>query len=362
MPHSNSSKKNTLGKLSQGKKNNLNLIRFIAAYLVLFAHSYPIALGASHHDWITSTIGISISALAVNVFFVLSGFLVTESLLSRNDPKTYILSRVLRIYPALIILVFLSVFVLGLTITTTPVVEYFSSEITQKYISRNSILLFGVKYYLPGVFTENIYPNTVNGSLWTLPTEVKLYIFLLIFYLICTKSPHIKSHSRIVFKILISTLCLYYLFLLADDYLVKKTSDNSHRLPFLFLLGSTCNLFKHYVKLSWHQFTLIFLLLITIYAIDKYAFQLFLYISLPVIIFTTAYLLKGKILMFNRIGDYSYGIYLYAFPIQQTIEHMEPDLSILEMIFYSSCFTILFSIFSWHLIEKKFIGLKKRIV
>lgn len=351
----------SLGSVSTGKQNNLNLIRFIAAYLVLFAHSYPIALGAGANDNLSAILGMSVSELAVNIFFVLSGFLVTGSLLARNNAKDFLLSRILRIYPALIGVVILTVFVLGVLVTTVSLKEYFSSELTYKYLTRNSFLLSGVKYNLPGVFTENVYPSAVNGSLWTLPIEVKLYVLLLLFYLLCIKLPFFDFKRIKAFKVLILGFCVYYFVHLIHDSYVLNVNDNGHRLFFLFLLGSFCNLFKDKLFLSWYRFLMAGLLLLIFYGLHRQSFFLLLYMLMPVLIFTVAYLLKGKVLQFNRLGDYSYGVYLYAFPIQQLIELFLPNLEIELHIFYSSVITIFLATLSWHFVEKPFVGMKKRL-
>ena len=81
-------------------------------------------------------------------------------------------------------------------------------------------------------------------------------------------------------------------------------------------------------------------------------------LTLPYIVLYLAYLPKGKIRCFNNVGDYSYGIYIYAFPIQQMSAKLIPGISVFQMVLISGAFTLLFAFASWHLIEKKALKFK----
>ena len=88
----------------------------------------------------------------------------------------------LRIYPALIVAVLFCIAV-GAWFTSLSLMEYFSSGQTHKYFLKNITLLGGVEYGLPGVFLDLPHKGSVNGSLWTLPYEVKMYAILAIILL-----------------------------------------------------------------------------------------------------------------------------------------------------------------------------------
>ena len=104
-------------------------------------------------------------------FFAISGFLVTASLLKRGLVD-YTISRALRIYPALAVCVFATVFILGPALTRLSLSEYFSHPTTWNFLT-NALLFMNMVWTLPGVFESNVLP-AVNGSLWTLPVEVSL--------------------------------------------------------------------------------------------------------------------------------------------------------------------------------------------
>src|SRR5271168_2704028 len=108
----------------------------------------------------------------VPAFFALSGFLVTGSALRVRATSTFLMFRVLRILPALLVEVTLSALVLGPIFTTLPLRHYFSDPQFFRYFGN---IVGWITFYLPGVFHDNIYP-TVNGNLWTLPAELDCYL------------------------------------------------------------------------------------------------------------------------------------------------------------------------------------------
>ncbi|MFM7726993.1 MAG: acyltransferase family protein, partial [Flavobacteriales bacterium] len=158
--------------------NNLDAIRLFAALFVLIGHA-PAMLYNEGYSWdpINELFGLRIQTLGVCIFFVVSGFLVSRSWQERSSIRGFILSRVLRIFPALIIVVALSVFVLGPCLTTLSISDYFLSPVTLKYLQ--NVSLYRMYYYLPGVFEGNPHPGSVNGSLWTLPYEFTCYLLLM---------------------------------------------------------------------------------------------------------------------------------------------------------------------------------------
>ena len=155
-----------LSELVQSRDNNFNLVRFGAATGVFFSHIFPL-----------SGFGIKPGVLvlgyvSVNVFFIISGFLVTKSLTDRSDLLRFALARVLRIFPALILAVLFSTFVIGLAFTVLPKNEFLLDGRTHEYLLKNILLIIpGIPETLPGVFIHLPGSHTVNAPLWTLPYE-----------------------------------------------------------------------------------------------------------------------------------------------------------------------------------------------
>ena len=159
----------------------MNLIRFIAAILVIYSHSYPIGTGTDAGEPLMRVSGgqIGFGSLAVCVFFVFGGFLICKSMLRVRDGKTYFKARCIRIFPPLIFVAVCSAFLLGPFYTNLPLGEYFTSAGTYRYLLNGCMVL---QHNLPGVFENNIYAGVVNGALWTLPVEFLCYIMCYVMY------------------------------------------------------------------------------------------------------------------------------------------------------------------------------------
>ena len=142
-------KNNSIGFLLKNKSNNFNLLRLFAAILVIYGHTSAVT-GRGPADIFLQIVGFKfIGGVSVDVFFVISGFFITSSAVNAPTFRYYLGARALRIYPALITLMVLTVFILGPIFTTSE--QYWSSEETWKYFFVNGSAR-GVVYNLPGVF------------------------------------------------------------------------------------------------------------------------------------------------------------------------------------------------------------------
>lgn len=144
-----------LSYFTQGRDNNFNLIRFIASLSVLITHSFALALGTPGAEPFRKSLGMTIGEISVDVFFITSGFLVTASLLYRKNTIEFIWARFLRIFPALLVMLLLTVLVVGPVFTTLPLSNYLTHKDTFRYFAKCLTLFFGVEYTLPGVFNQN---------------------------------------------------------------------------------------------------------------------------------------------------------------------------------------------------------------
>lgn len=212
--------------------NNLDLIRILLASLVIVGHS-PYLNGADGF-WV-DPVGYFFSftysgALAVKLFFFISGLVVTNSYLVKRDAVYFIISRSFRIIPALLAVLMVAVFVLGPMVTSLPVPDYFSNPGIFEYFRRN--LVFATSYFLPGVFEDNIYRAAVNGSLWSLRYEMGCYIVLLAGFVLLQK----RSKYWLNIPIVLLMADAFFPFGLAYRFLGENTEINL--LPFSFALGA----------------------------------------------------------------------------------------------------------------------------
>jgi peptidoglycan/LPS O-acetylase OafA/YrhL len=194
-----------LSNYSQGRDNNFNLIRIVAALAVLVTHSFAVAIGTGDAEPFRGSLGMTMGSIAVDVFFITSGFLVTSSLLNRQSTIEFIWARAVRIFPALLVMLFLTVFVFGVLFTSLPISTYLSLPKTYIYLVKCGTLFMGVDYTLPGVFASNPYKSVVNGSLWTMPYEVCMYAILALVWFALRKSPKLRLTA---FKTIVVTFAL----------------------------------------------------------------------------------------------------------------------------------------------------------
>lgn len=349
-----------LSQVVQGRDNNFNLIRIAAALTVLVTHSFALSGGAAAGAPGRSRLGMSLGAIAVDVFFATSGFLVTASLMRRGSLRAFVRARVLRIYPANVVMVLLTVFGLGLVFTTRPWTDYLTSTTTLRYLERCATLFFGVSFRLPGVFAHNPYPDAVNGSLWTLPYELHMYALLAFVWFLCTRFASRSAHKAFQYTLVAVTAVSAVLLVLNDLYNPAPRENGFLMLLCTFFSGATCFVMRERIVLSWSLFWPLAALLAAS-CIDKHLFFAVYLATLAYLVLVLAYLPGGAVRRYNRVGDYSYGTYIYAFPVQQSVAALVPGVSLAPMIALASGATLALAALSWHLIERPALELKEAL-
>jgi peptidoglycan/LPS O-acetylase OafA/YrhL len=330
-----------IDELMNERKNNFDIIRFFAAALVIFSHTYPLTTGSNGTEpfGVLSNGQMTFGELAVKVFFVISGFLITQSFDRSKDLVKYAKARILRIFPALIVVVSLSALILGPIFTNLPLKKYFLNHQTIDYFK--TITLYWIRYDLPGVFQSSPY-HAVNGSLWTLWYEFFFYIVVAI--LGVTK----LLNKKIVVVGFIAATILFYL---------GRGTFYTDLFRY-FSMGMLIYLFrKNIIHNGW--FALISFVVVAL-TIKTHYFTYFLSIFGSYLIFYLAFNNKLKFYNFGKYGDFSYGLYIYGFPVQQMVVHLSHNqLSILESFLISFPITLVFAFLSWRIVEKNALKLKK---
>ena len=337
-------------------ENNFNLIRIIAAFVVLVSHSFVIATGDPAQEPLRTWLGTTPGTIGVDVFFITSGFLVTKSLIDRNSIPKFAFARFLRIYPAMLIMVLATTFLFGLFVSHFSFSDYIFDKNTLIYFLRNSTIVFGPSYFLPDVFTSNPNMGVVNGSLWSMKFELWMYIFLTLIWIIMKS---IKGNSHKYFFISISVIVTISLIFHFTNILTSPQFE-SHQLAhltFMFFTGSLFYSLREKISLRWGTFAFaVFILAASVFY--RPAFSVIYALSIAYIVFCLAYLPRGALWSYNKLGDYSYGLYIYAYPIEQTIALLNPRIPPLEMVLMAAPATMALAILSWHVIEKRALRLK----
>lgn len=344
-----------LSNIANSRENNFNLIRMLAAYAVLVTHSFAVVTGASASEPFQNTLGMTIGTIAVDVFFLTSGFLVTISLFKRQSTVEFIWARFLRIFPALFIMHVVMIIGLGIFFTTMPLASYFHDDKIYFYILKCFIFFTGSYYELPGVFNNNPFKDSINNSLWTIPYELLMYATLVIFWFFYRSK---LIDYRRAMEITVICIALFSGILLFSSQLNLIVGNSFIRFFFMFFMGASFFVVKDKIVFSKLMFyTFLTAMLISI--ADKRLFFYVYVLTLPYVLFYFSYVPAGIIRNYNRLGDYSYGMYIYAFPVQQSVVALKPDISIFNMIIISSVVTLFIAMLSWHLLEKRALKLKE---
>src|SRR5271163_4519872 len=343
-----------LSESAVGRDNNFNLIRLAAAVSVLAGHSVAVLGLPSSREFFFDHLGLSLAEMAVDVFFVTSGFLVTGSLVNRGEVIAYLWARALRIYPAIWAMLLLTVFVLAPALTTLPPADYFASPKTHDYFIKCATLIGRVRYSLPGVFETMPLHGEFNGSLWTLPIELRLYCYLAAGWLVLAAAPAIRLKAM---SIAAPIAACAFLVLILRGRLFGAPFNAADTRVFMFLYGTTLYLWRDKVPMR-PAILFAALACLLIASVNEQAFFVVYVVSLAPLVLHLAYLPKGRVLAFNDWGDCSYGVYIYAFPIQQTLAFLFPGMSLIAMVALSGSVTVGAAALSWNGIERRALALK----
>lgn len=340
-----------LSDYATGRDNNFNLVRFVAAFAVLWSHSF--ALSIEWEPWI-DFIHYTPAGIAVDVFFVTSGFLVTASLLRLQGFGKFVRARALRIFPALFVMSSLLTFVLGPWFTTLPLSDYFTESETWKFWVKNATVLFGLKFKLDGMFVDNPMDRVVNGSMWTLKYELYCYLTLAIAWWLTTfsKSDSLRLFTRIVVAGTAGLLAGFWW-----QHATGGRHWHDFRLFYMFFCGAV--FWIHRARVPMHAGLFAAMVGVLTLGVIQPAYFFWVYPpTVAYIVLWLAYVPGGFLRGFNRLGDYSYGVYIYAFPVQQALVASFPTMDPVFVFFWAALITLPLAILSWHFVEKPMLARK----
>jgi peptidoglycan/LPS O-acetylase OafA/YrhL len=301
---------------AMSRENNFDLLRLTAAIAVLVSHCYPLS---GHAEPFQPFLGYgTLGNVAVAVFFSISGFLVTQSV-QRHSTSVYLASRALRIFPALGVVLLFDVFVVGPIFTTLPIREYFDSRFFWAHL--RSFFLFSLDTRLPGAFAAAPFPDYANGSLWTLPYEFFLYLLLPIAValgLLGRKANLLLAITAVAGLVLERLGCFGLSYEHQGPEIVRSVYlYNFLELSAFFFVASSLWVYRDDIPLTLGG---VFVLFALAYAGRQH--MIVGYIAYALLVpYATLYLALNarSVLSLSRVGDLSYGIYIFAFPVQQSI-------------------------------------------
>lgn len=334
-----------------GRRNNFDLLRLIAAVAVIFSHAFLIGEGRQDAEPLMRLTGgqAILGIVGVFIFFVISGFLVSMSWETTASAKRYFAKRALRIYPGLIVCLLLSAFVLGPVVSTLPASAYFANAQPWRYVAAN-LLLDADENSLPGVIFSGIDAGTVvDGPLWTLPCEILMYLMLAALGML---GP-IRLWA-ITLLLAGGMACLWFDTASVDGLLPAA----GWLLPF-FAAGMALYRLRDmpifhpaiaalaFVGLALTAWLGGFILLFPIFGA-----YLVIYAALSPAL---------PVIPAARFGDLSYGLYIYGWPVEQTVTWLHGGAAPWWQVFaWSLPASAALAFLSWHLVEKAAIRLKPR--
>ena len=326
-------------------KNNFDCVRLLAALAVLYSHQVKltdrgIVAVSSYHD---------LGKIGVLVFFAMSGYLVAQSW--ERDPSLwrFMARRMLRIWPGLICVVLLLVFALGPALTALPVRDYFQAPQTWDYLGH---IWFVIReQHLPGVFSGHAIER-VDGPLWTIPIEAGWYVVLAVLGIM-----GVLRHRFALLALFLA--CAVYVFGIYGAE--NEGVDRFWELEFgLFFLYGAC---LHHFRQVWQPRPRRAALLVIGSSVAAHALgheYIAILIVLPYFVILFGQASTPIVRDAGRRGDFSYGIYIYSFPVQQTVIALTANrLALAEGTIISVALTFVLAWASWHLIEKPVLGLKR---
>ncbi len=330
------------------ENNNFDLLRLLAASAVILGHSYALSPLAGFMDPVQRVLHFNYSGgVAVDLFFFLSGLLVMDSIRRNPSVPQFVLARAARVLPGLIFCLGVTCLLVGPLYTTLHLGDYFRQPATLSYYYIN-LALTNLQWRLPGVFASS--PWGLNGSLWTLPLEVRLYLAVAGLGLLRVWGPRPAALAALGSLVLFGWFWPAHVpyFLGNPDYLPPTLSFmagalaaiNKDRIPIRGDLA--CGVAAVATTLVWWNY--------------------FIPAFYPCLFYLVLYLFQTKILRKLRLpGDYSYGVYIYGFVIQQCVASQQRTPNPHWNLLVSLPLALGAGMVSWHLIERPAMTLFKRL-
>ncbi len=319
--------------------NFFDVLRLVAAAMVVVGHSWSL-LGI---PGVPTLGGITIHHFGVYIFFSISGYLLSVSWARAPRPGAFMIRRCLRIFPALILIVLLTVFFIGPVMTTLPAADYWSSNQTWQYLLNMTLF---AQYDLPGLFLEND-QRAVNGSLWSLGPEFCCYLMVMLLGLIGARFSFI-ARAVLLAGLLGTTILLP----------IERPLRITAIAVVFFLVGSLLAKVRAPERLPWWP---ALAALVALLFVDGNLGLVVGSAVVPYAVVSVGSRIGSVARAVRRAGDQSYGMYLWAFPIQQAIIVLWGPLPLFWNIVVVLALSAAAGYASWHLLEKHAIALGGRI-
>jgi peptidoglycan/LPS O-acetylase OafA/YrhL len=322
------------------QKNSFDLLRLFAATLVLYSHQHAL-LGLVQPEIFTWT---TLGGFGVSIFFFLSGFLVWSSWSRDPDLMRFFIRRSLRIFPALWSAVLICIFVLGLLQSSLSAADYFDSPLTWQYLGA---AVFGSQNELPGVFDQNHLPFVINGSLWTLRVEFLCYVSVAL----VGSLGLVPRHGLMLLSLGAVVMAAAFGALLLGPRFVSHLE-----MVALFWWGVMYGFVRERPASEYKIWVVGVGLALVAYALlGSRGIERAGILVLAALVVLAAERVQWGAKVTERLGDLSYGMYIFAFPVQQTLVMLGKNhgWSFSTHLSLSFLLTSVLAYMSWHALEKR---------
>lgn len=331
-------------------QNNYDFLRIFAALCIILFHSFALLGKIKSEPLFEFTKGrINFSFIGLSIFFCISGYLIAKSAVKSPTVKNYLWKRFLRIQPLLIVTCILTIFLLGPFFTELSLKNYFLDYRTYTYF-RNVLPIFGLQFTLPGLF-HNLTDRGVNGSLWTLIVEERLYLLMAIIFL------YRKDKAWYLFFLII---LINIVFIINRFFFYGEMIPYLSGSPFFYSLLFLNSAALYLIKFDFSRFLIFTIVTATFCFFMGIVFpnlDILYMFSLPLLIISVGKI-KGATNYFGKYGDFTYGTYVFSFPVQQAL--ITKGITNPYALFFLTLLIVLpMAILSWNFIEKEFLKLKK---
>jgi peptidoglycan/LPS O-acetylase OafA/YrhL len=340
-----------------GRPRGFDYIRIGLAVSVLLWHSYQVSYGTPAALAFWETPRGTFLPVILPAFFALSGFLVSASMYRNADLKTFLALRVIRIFPALMVEVLFAALVIGPLLTTYTLGKYFSDWKLYAYFWN---MLGHIHYLLPGLFENNPEQSIVNSQLWTVPYELECYVMISVLYIV-----GMFSRKYLVLPLFIlASVAVAALNILQGINGAHPGSVDGRVLVLSFFSGVVLFSFKD--AIPWNGYLALFSFALAILTTRApYVISTMTVYIMPIFAaYCTIYigLLNPKSSFVIKSGDYSYGVYLYSCPIQQSVADIfGTGGGWFGNVLIALPATVVFALFSWWCIERPFLRIRRLI-
>jgi peptidoglycan/LPS O-acetylase OafA/YrhL len=333
---------------TKGHANGFDYLRLSLAMAIVLVHSTGASYGLMADLAIWRGAQSLFPHMILPMFFALSGFLVAGSLERCQTLVSFFGLRILRISPALAVEVTLSAILFGPMLTSLGLSAYFTDPRFYSYFLN---IVGDIHYRLPGVFAHNPIPFIVNGQLWTVPVELQCYLALGALAAI-----GVLRNRRLLLVVVVIGQALWAWQALKGGT-TENVGANGPVLTLCFLTGILFAAYKDQIVYSRNLFILSVGVCVLLLSIPRGIYCVVVPAS-----YVTVYLglLNPPKLKYLFSGDYSYGLYLYGYPVQQAFASLGPwthHWYLNALVCVPTSFLVAF--LSWHIVEKRCLALRR---